>query len=269
MNRQEILQKYTNDEDRLLISKLFDKMEFTAKRNSLEHTDFLDLRQRQMLEKVMKEINVKNYVAFGGYKTAERTTLMIYPSKLEQVFSENNFDYNTIIGVIRIILPNELKRVYSHRDYLGGIIKIGMKREKVGDIITRIDGADILVLKDAQQYILNGLKELTRFSKAEFINIKLEDLKIEEPKTQKLNIIIPSMRIDSILSEIIRTSRAKATEVIREERVYLNHELMVKGSKEVKTDDIITVRGKGRFKIGEILKNTKKGNLVVEVEKYI
>ena len=77
------------------------------------------------------------------------------------------------------------------------------------------------------------------------------------------------MRIDSIVSEIIRTSRAKATETIKEEKVFVNHELILKGSKEVKTNDIITVRGKGRFKVGEILNNTKKGNLVVEVEKYV
>lgn len=77
------------------------------------------------------------------------------------------------------------------------------------------------------------------------------------------------MRVDSIVSEIIRTSRAKATQIIKEERVFINHELVIKGSKEVKESNIITVRGKGRFKVGKILNTTKKGNLVLEVEKYI
>ncbi len=268
MNRQEILNKFTKEEDRLLVSKLLDKIEFTIKRNSVEYTDFLDMRQRQLLEKVLKEIKYTNYVAYGGYKTAERTIIILYPVKLEEVFKEERFDYNTILGVIRILLPNELKRMYSHRDYLGGIIKIGMNREKVGDIITSIDGADLIVLKDAEKYILRGLKELTRFSKAEFEEIQLAELKIEEPKTQKVNIIIPSMRIDSVVSEIIRTSRAKATDIIKEERVFVNHELITKGAKEVKTEDIITVRGKGRFKVGQIVNNTKKGNLILEIEKY-
>ena len=173
MNRQEILNKFTKEEDRLLVSKLLDKIEFTIKRNSVEYTDFLDMRQRQLLEKVLKEIKYTKYVAYGGYKTAERTIIILYPVKLEEVFKEERFDYNTILGVIRILLPNELKRMYSHRDYLGGIIKIGMNREKVGDIITSIDGADLIVLKDAEKYILRGLKELTRFSKAEFEEIQL------------------------------------------------------------------------------------------------
>lgn len=269
MNKQEILAKCTNEDDKLLISKLFDKMEFTIKRNTVEHTDFLDMRQRQLLEKVLYDIKFNNYVATGGYKSAERTSIIIYPTKLEEIFKQGRFDYNSIFSVIRIKLPNELKGIYSHRNYLGGIIKIGMKREKVGDILTSKDGADLIVLKDSEKYIEEGLKQLTRFSKAEFINLDIDKLNVEEPKTEILNIIIPSMRIDSIVSEMIRTSRAKATGIIKEERVFLNHELILKGSKEVKTGDIITVRGKGRFKIGNILNNTKKGNLVVEIEKYI
>ena len=269
MNKQDILNKLTNEEDKLLVSKLLDKIEFTTRRNKIEYTDFLDMRQRQLLEKVMSEIKYTNYITFGGYKTAERTVIITYPEKLKEIFKEDRFEYSTVMEIIRIVLPNELKGIYSHRNYLGGVIKIGMKREKIGDIITRHEGADLIVLKEASKYILNGLKELIRFSKSEFEEIKIEDLKVEEPKTEKINIIIPSMRIDSIVSEIIRTSRAKATETIKEEKVFVNHELILKGSKEVKTNDIITVRGKGRFKVGEILNNTKKGNLVLEVEKYI
>lgn len=269
MNRQEILEKYANEEDRLLASKLLDKIEFVEKRNTVENTEFLDMRQRQLLEKLLRDIKVDNYVSYGGYKTAERTAIIIYPDKLEEIFKNNLFDYNTIFSVIKITLPNELKGMYSHRNYLGAVIKIGMRREKVGDIITSKDGAELIVLKESEKYIREGLQALTRFSKAEFETINLSDLKVEEPKTAIVKVIIPSMRIDSILSEIIRTSRAKALNVIKEERVFINHELVLKGSKEVKADDIITVRGKGRFKIKGIVNNTRKGNLVLEVEKYI
>lgn len=267
LNRQEILAKYSNDEDRLLVSKLIDKIEFVGKRNSVEYTDFLDMRQRQLLEKLLKDIKNTNYIAYGAYKMAERTVLIMYPTKLEEVFENEKFDYNSIFGVIRIKLPNELKGMYSHRDYLGAVIKIGIKREKVGDIIVSKDGADIIVLKETLKYIREGLKELTRFSKAEFESVKISELNIEEPKTEIFNIIIPSMRIDSIVSEAIRTSRAKATNIIKGERVFVNHELVTKGSKELKENDLITVRGKGRFKVGKIVNQTKKGNLVIELEK--
>ena len=57
--------------------------------------------------------------------------------------------------------------------------------------------------------------------------------------------------------------------VTKEEKVFINHELVIKGAKEVKTNDLITVRGKGRFKGGTIVNSTKRGNLVVEIEKYV
>ena len=269
MNRQEVLAKYTNDEDRLLVSKLLDKIEFVGKRNSVEFTDFLDMRQRQLLEKLLKNMKITKYVTYGAYQNAERTAIVIYPEKLDDVFKNENFDYNSIFSVIRIELTNELKGIYSHRDYLGAVIKIGIKREKVGDILVNKEGADIIVLKDTEKYIKEGLKALTRFSKSEFEIIEIEELNVEEPKTEILSIIIPSMRLDSIVSEVIKTSRAKASNIIKEERVFVNHELITKGAKELKENDLITVRRKGRFKIGKILNQTKKGNLVVEIEKSI
>lgn len=268
MDRQKILNNISNEEDRILVSKLLDKIEQSNKRNSVEYTEFLNLSQRQLLEKILIKLKFSNYVATGGYNNAERTALIIYPNKLEELFNNNQFSFDTIFGVIRIILPNELKGMYFHRDYLGAIIKIGLKREKVGDIITCKDGADIIALKEAEGYIIQGLKQLKRFSKAEFEQENLDDLNVEEPKTKVFNVIIPSMRLDSILSEALRTSRAKASEIIKEERVFINHELVTKGAKELKNEDIITVRGKGRFKVGNILNTTKKGNIILEVTKF-
>lgn len=269
MNKQEILNKYDNEEDRLLVSKVLDKLEFVQKKNSIETTDFLDMHQKTVAEKVLKSQKITNYICYGGYSNAERVMIIIYPEKLEDVFNNNQYDFNNIVRVIRVILPNEMKGKYSHRDYLGAVIKVGLKREKVGDIIVNLDGADLIVSKDISKYIVDSFKELTRFSKSDIYEESIEKLNITEPKTEVLNIIIPSMRMDSIVSELIRTSRSKALEIINAERVFVNSEVITKNSKMLKENDMITVRGKGRFKIIKILNSTKKGNLVLEVEKYI
>lgn len=269
MNKQEILNKYDNEEDRLLVSKVLDKLEFVQKKNSIETTDFLDMHQKTVAEKVLKSQKITNYICYGGYSNAERVMIIIYPEKLEDVFNNNQYDFNNIVRVIRVILPNEMKGKYSHRDYLGAVIKVGLKREKVGDIIVNLDGADLIVSKDISKYIVDSFKELTRFSKSDIYEESIEKLNITEPKTEVLNIIIPSMRMDSIVSELIRTSRSKALEIINAERVFVNSEVITKNSKMLKENDMITVRGKGRFKIIKILNSTKKGNLVLEVEKYV
>lgn len=269
MNRQEILSKYEGEEDKLLVSKLLDKIEFVEKRNSVENTDFLDIHQRGILERVLKIVKYKNYMIYGEYENAERTMIILYPEKLETVFENNYFDYNNILQVIRIILPNEMRGKYSHRDYLGAVIKVGIKREKVGDIIVSLDGADIIATKEMASYLTTSLSELTRFSKSNFEMHKIEELNIAPPKTEIINIIVPSMRMDSIVSEMIRTSRSKAMEYIEAERVFINSELVTKNAKMLKENDMITIRGKGRFKINKILNSTKKGNLVIEIEKYV
>lgn len=269
MNKQEILNKYDNEEDKLLVSRVLDKLEFVQKKNSIETTDFLDMHQKTVAEKVLKSQKITNYICYGGYSNAERVMIIIYPEKLEDVFNNNQYDFNNIVRVIRVILPNEMKGKYSHRDYLGAVIKVGLKREKVGDIIVNLDEADLIVSKDISKYIVDSFKELTRFSKSDIYEESIEKLNITEPKTEVLNIIIPSMRMDSIVSELIRTSRSKALEIINAERVFVNSEVITKNSKMLKENDMITVRGKGRFKIIKILNSTKKGNLVLEVEKYV
>lgn len=269
MNRQEILSKYENEEDRFMVSKLLDKLEFVEKKNTVENTDFLDMHQRSIIEKVLKSIKYNNYVIYGGYENAERTMIILYPEKLETVFENNYFDYNNIVQVLRITLPNEMRGKYTHRDYLGAVIKVGIKREKVGDILVSIDGADMIVSKEIASYLDTSLRELTRFSKSDFEIRRIEELNIAPVNTETINIIIPSMRMDSIVSEVIRTSRSKAIDIINSERVFINNELSTKNSKILKENDMVTVRGKGRFKVKKILNSTKKGNLVLEVEKYI
>ena len=268
MQKQELLLKY-EETDKILIARLLDKIEFTKQRNTVECTDFLDIHQQQVVLEVLRKLHYNNYILYGSYEMAERMVLVLYPEKLTNLFADNKFNFEQIISVIRIILPGELRGKYNHRDYLGGLMKLGIKREKVGDILPNIDGADIIVKSEIGEYLLTHLKNLTRFSKSDIKKIKLEDVRKVEQNKQLLKIIIPSMRIDSIVSEVIKCSRSKAGEIIKQERVLINHEIVEKNSRTVKENDMITVRGKGRFQIKQIIGSTKKGNTILEVEIYV
>ena len=91
---------------------------------------------------------------------------------------------------------------------------------------------------------------------------------LNETKTETYKIIVSSLRLDLIVSELIRKSRNRAKEFIINERVFINHKNEIKLTKEVKEEDLITIRGKGRFKISRILGNTQKGKIILEIEKY-
>ncbi|MBQ9297438.1 MAG: hypothetical protein IJ223_00105 [Clostridia bacterium] len=148
-------------------------------------------------------------------------------------------------------------------------MKLGIEREKIGDILVAEDGVDIVVCTDIVNSLFSLLPTLTRFSKSKFNIITLSNMRIPKTNTEKMEIIIPSLRIDSIVSELVHSSRAKALELINSERVFVNFEIITKSSKFINYGDIITIRGKGRFKIESLISSTKSGNIKIEVSKYI
>jgi len=268
MNKIELLEK-SSDTEKILLAKVLDKIELAKTKNKIVSTNFLDEHEQKVALDLLKKAKIKNYVFFGGIDNAERKIIIIYPEKLSSIFDEDIPNKEEYINLIRIQLPKQLSGKYTHRDYLGGVMKTGIAREKIGDIIVYDEGADILVIPEITKYLQYNLPELTRFSKAKIKIENLANIKQKEEKFEELEIIVPSMRLDSIISELIRVSRNKGTDIIRQERVFVNFIEEVRISKEVKEEDIITIRGKGRYKIIGILRKTKNNRIVVKVQKYV
>ena len=265
MNKQEVLKDYKKEDDRLLLAQILDKIKAVELNNKIEYTNFLDIYQINLVESFLKKIKYVNYILWGGYEFAERKLLIVYPEKFTQI--EKNYD--DLVSVIRIILSNnEDKASYTHRVYLGGIMKLGVEREKIGDILVQDNGADIIVKKDISKYLLQELPMLTRFEKAEILEEKIENLIEVELKAEEIKIIVPSLRLDNFVSDFARTSRSKAVEIIKNERVFINGQNETKVSKQVKVGDTVTIRGKGRFIIKEFSGTTRSGRTVVVVDKY-
>lgn len=267
MNKQDILKDYRKQEDKICLSQVLDKIEFSNIRERLESTDFLDMYQVSLVENFLRRIQFKNYKLFGGYEEAERKILIIYPDKYDENMIAKN--YNKLLKVVRVKLPQEEHGNYSHRNYLGGIVKLGLKREKVGDIIVANEGADIITVEDFTDILKQQLASLTRFEKSDIEIVELNDLNKKEVQKEVVKIIVPSLRLDNFVSDLARTSRSKAVQIIDQERVFINGQNETKASKQVKLNDIITIRGKGRFVVKGFEGTTRSGRTVVIVEKYI
>lgn len=297
MEKQELLKQFTKPEDKLLVSKIYDKIKFTHTRNQIQTTSFLDGYEQTVVEKFLKLCQEKNFLLEGGFPEAERKMLFLFPDKLENLLSKNATLQEAqkievelkieevpeiektqnkalaivkkFIKVISIILPKELQGTYHHREYLGGLMKLGIEREKIGDIIVNEQGADILVQSEITSFFLSHLPDLTRFQKAQISQKEITELKIEQIKKESMVILIPQLRLDVVLSETLHLSRSKASDFIEQERVFVNYELKTKNATTLKQGDILTVRGKGKYEIGEILSQTAKGKLRLEVKKYV
>ena len=256
---------FNNEDEKILISKVEDKYNFCKTRNKITNTDFLNIAEIGLIFNFLKENKINNYSIYGGREEADRKIIIFHPEKFTDEIVKKNCEQ--LLDIVRIKLPKGIK--YEHREYLSGIMKLGIKREKFGDILVLDDGADIITLKNVSDYICNGLKELIRFRKSEITIENISDLKDIEPKFEESKIILSSIRIDSFVAEIARCSRTKAIEVVEQGKVFINSVNEFKVSKKVNINDIITIRGKGKFIFCGVERKTSSGKYLVNIKKYV
>ena len=247
MNKQEQLNDYKKQEDKLCLSQVLDKIEFSKSRDKLEKTEFLDMYQISLVQNFLRKNKFENYQLYGGYEDSERKILIIYPDKYHEDMIKKN--YAKMLKIVRVKLPEENYGKYAHRNYLGGIVKLGLKREKVGDILVSDDGADIIVVDEFAEILKNELRALTRFENSQITVEEISDLREKEIKIEEIKIIVPSL--------------------IEQERVFVNGQNETKLSKQIKLGDIITIRGKGRFIVKKFSGNTRSGRTVLIIEKFV
>ena len=253
-------------DDKLIIAKLMDKIKICKTRNKIVNTEFLSVYQKEIIQKELNKLKIKNYLFFGGYEGAEAEILVIYPEKYDLEIVRKNLE--NILKVIKIELPKEVFGKYTHRDYLGMAMKIGLNRDRIGDINVSEKGAYIFVLEENARYIVDSLKDFTRLNKADIEIINYTEAKLKEQEFEEIRISIQSMRIDSIVSELIKTSRNKTNELLLGEKVFVNTKCETKPSKLLKENDILAIRGAGKFIVCECIGNNKKGKMMVEMKKY-
>lgn len=264
MDKVNELSKEQKSEEKILIAKAMDKYKFVEARNRFQNTDFLNLAEQMTLDKIIEMRRIDNYIYWGGYEDAERKMLVFLPDDFE-VDLKNVYDQ--CMCILRIDLPKEQYGEYEHKTYLGALMKLGLKREKIGDIIVRHDGADIIITREIEKFLKMNISDLTRFHKANIEIVPIDELKYVEPKKEIVKINVSSMRLDCLVAELARCSRNKAMEYIEQERVFVNFKEEIVGARQVQEGSYITIRGKGRFKILKIVGNTRKGRISVEIEK--
>lgn len=202
--------------------------------------------------------NVKHRF-FGGYESAERTFLGVFPNWCEAE--------NEIYPIVPITFSFRTCDKLSHRDFLGAILSLGLSRETVGDILIEKGRAVAFVTLDIAEYILSQISkvgsvgvELSRGFKGSLPNLS---------RVLECSATVASLRADCVVSALISKSRNTAVELIEKALVSVNSVALSKPTKTILQNDIISIRGFGRFKITANGDTTKKGRIVLKYNKYI
>lgn len=253
------MNQHPEKEDQFLLSHIEDQFRRCESRDMPTQTGFLDLRQQSLAAAFCRSIGAKPLFC-GGYDDAERRVCAFLPDYMD----ESAFDG---IACVRVQTAAALPKPLTHRDYLGALMGMGIKRETVGDILVREDGADILVLSDMLAFLLSNFEQAGR---ARFTaqSIALSELIVPPVKTTIMRDTVPSLRLDCVLSSAFRLSRGNAGEYIDAGRVFVNGMQIIKRDAKLCEGDKLVIRGKGKAVLKSVGGLSKKERIFIESEVY-
>jgi photosystem II S4 domain protein len=256
--REEILSRVENREE---IAQTLDKAEQAWKTWELVVTDFLSPPVLAEVKQIFSKLTEVKVLPWGGYPQAERQRVGIYR---EELF----FDESQIPLTALDIRGNFLFDPATHRDFLGAILGTGIVREKIGDIIVLGErGAQVIVIPEISNFLQNSLVQVRTVPvKVELLDFT--ELKVRPPKKKELTTVEASLRLDAIASFGFGMSRSKMSDAISNSDVRVNWKEITQASYNIKTGDLISLRGKGRLEIGDIAL-TKKQRYRINLTRYI
>lgn len=247
-----------NAEERHLIARI-DELARKVSQGIESRTDFLDLRQQALGEAVALQYPDLNWIMDGGFEGAERKRLLLFPAWNEAADSQIQF--------IRITPADKKETSLGHRDYLGAILNIGIKREKTGDILVREREAYAAVDQSLADYLCQHLERVCH-SRVVSEKVDFEAVGLPTIEPMRVGCTIPSLRMDAVLAAGSRISRSEASALIESGRVRLNHQITEKCSAPIKEGDVLSIRGLGRIRLDEVEGLSKKGRFRIQLSKW-
>ena len=235
------------------IFKVIDKANQTLKNYEVNKTDFLNPYEIKNAISVLNYNKDIKYTIDGGYENAERSVIFIYPYYMEYEDIDEKLKYIQIEGNFKF-------RSVSHKDYLGSVLGLGIKREKVGDIIVHENFAQMVLSSDICDFIVYNLEKISK-NNIEVKEISKDKLVENVVEYKEITCTVSSKRLDCIISEIYNISRQESLKYIKSEKVFVNHEKIVSTSKEIQDNALISVRGKSRVIIEGTNEKTSKGKI--------
>ncbi len=245
------------DELSILKNRFSELYERSRNRNIYCYSDFLNLYEQTVLDSAVKY----GYTLYGGYEQAER--------KIAVFGNENDLGYPAEPPV-NIICVSPLSEKFSddltHRDFLGSVLGLGIKRETLGDIIINENKGYIFALDSISQYIVDNLTKVRHTSVSCEICGNIPQNALPMPKEKV--VIVSSLRLDVLISGIYDISRSKSSSLIEGEKVFINGKMCKSNSLNIENGSLVSVRGYGRFRYTEILGNTRKDRIRILCEIY-
>ena len=228
-----------NEERELLRKRFLELGERSYSAGIFTFTDFLGLAEQSVFRECARALGGIKYTLFGGAIGCERVMV--------RFGSEEELGYSVDFPIVCIKAEPKNQKFadkLTHRDFLGALLNLGIERETLGDIALIDNVGYIFATEDIAPFIL---AELSR-AKHTDLNLSLTEPPCESLfKTERRTVQISSERLDAVIAKTFSLSREEAQLLFSRGLVFATGRQIESTSYQPKADEVISVRGKGRF----------------------
>ena len=243
---------YTNNaEDKLLLSKAYDAIELSERSGCPRFLGFLNEHELSYLKANISKKRDVSY--FGGYPDAVR--LMLGAGAEEYSFP-----------IVPLMFSYKPEFDLRHRDFLGSLMALGLRRDTIGDILCEKGRAVVFVRDDIADYVLSQVDKIGRVGvKVSYADIA--DLPVPDD-IEQLSFTVSSLRLDAFVAAATNLSREKAARLIKSELVMIDHVIHTDVSAPLHEGATVTIRKFGKYVLSENLGLSRKGRLRISVKHF-
>jgi RNA-binding protein YlmH len=249
-------------EEKAFLDRAQEWIERSAELHELRRTDFLDPRQQHIMASLCNRNGMVNVRFEGGYEGAERKRALIAPEYRDLQYEDAE------LCVLSVNSQQDKFHELEHGDFLGALLGLGIKRDRIGDIHLHDTFCHIVVADQMSQFLDISLRQVHRMLVLTDV-LPIEQLQPLQQQLEEMSFTVASMRLDGIASDAYRISRSKIVEPIRAGRCRVNWKPQEDPSAQLQAGDVISIKGLGRFKLLEVDGVTKKGRIRVKIGKYV
>lgn len=213
---------------------------------------FLTEREQQLAEATAFSVGVGGCF-WGGYDNAVRKMFCV-PADADESFP---------VEAVTFLFRDKDK--LTHRDFLGALMSLGLKRDQIGDILVSDGAAVVFVTQTVSSLILTEIDKVGRVGVRTESGIKIQ---LPEQEFEEISVVIASPRIDVLVSAVCGISREKAASMIKSGGVVAGGIQVNSASKIINEGEIFSVKGYGKFVFSQIGLATKKGKNHAVIKKY-
>lgn len=196
-------------------------------------------------------------VLHGGHPNCERKAAFFLPFYL----TPEDFDASEYLRAVRVTASFGTP---GHRDYLGALLGLGVRREWIGDVLVFDNMAYVLCLPSVEEH-LRTLEKVGRCG-VKTASVALGDVPAPERRTKTVTFTVKSLRLDAAIAGLFGLSRTAAAERIRAGLASLNYSECLRTDAPVQVGDILSLRGAGKGAITDVGGISRKGRQFITAE---